>query len=75
MMMSLNMAYPWWHAPLPNILSKQTVECQARTRGDLHDDISFASRSIFFRSRGRLVQRIIQKSDVPITKNLRAVAK
>ena len=73
--MSLNMAYPWWNAPLPNILSKRSVECQARTRGDLHDDISLASRSIFLRSRLRLVQRILQKSDVSITENLRAVAK
>ena len=59
MVMSLNMAYPCWDAPLPIILSKQLIACQARTRCE----ISFTSavRSIFLRVHQHLIQRILQK--------------
>ena len=73
MMMSLNMAYPCWDAPLPIILSKPLIEYQARTRRDISfclcDKINFLeSASAFNAARPPKVAR-------SITKNSRAVAK
>src|SRR5262245_38926314 len=59
MVMSLNMAYPLWNAPLATILSKQLNECRRRTPCDSSFD--FAVRSIFSIARRHLIQRTIQK--------------